>query len=419
MTQTNDTQSSQSQNSRQKAVVQAVLLFGLVSCLGDIIYEGARSANGQYFSLLSVSAATVGTLYGFGEFLGYALRLVSGRISDFTGRHWALIFLGYGTLIVVPLMGMTRSVPVLFALFLIERIGKALRNPPKDTILSQVAENHVGTGLVFGLQEALDQLGAFAGPMVFTAVFLTTGREDLASYQLGYRMMFLAYILVMAAVFIAYRRISGYDLAREGETITRDSDRLTPTFWLYCLFTFLATFGLVAYSIIGFHLKAAGVFSDAAITSLYSFAMIVDAVAELIIGRAYDRFKARSGKKSGGLLTLAVIPALTILIPLLTLGSDPALAAAGMALYGIVLGGHETVMRSAIADLTSFHKRGTAYGIFNTVYGLALFLGSSLMGLLYDALSPAAICAVVLMAEALALLVFLRIRRQITAGQES
>ena len=240
--------------------------------------------------------------------------------------------------------------------------------------------------------------------MVFTAVFLTTGREDLASYQLGYRMMFLAYILVMAAVFIAYRLISGYDLAREGETITRDSDRLTPTFWLYCLFTFLATFGLVAYSIIGFHLKAAGVFSDAAITSLYSFAMIVDAVAALIIGRAYDRFKARSGKKSGGLLTL---------------GSDPALAAAGMALYGIVLGGHETVMRSAIADLTSFHKRGTAYGIFNTVYGLALFLGSSLMGLLYDALSPAAICAVVLMAEALALLVFLRIRRQITAGQES
>lgn len=107
--------------------------------------------------------------------------------------------------------------------------------------------------------------------------------------------------------------------------------------------------------------------------------MIVDAVAALIIGRAYDRFKARSGKKSGGLLTLAVIPALTILIPLLTLGSDPALAAAGMALYGIVLGGHETVMRSAIADLTSFHKRGTAYGIFNTVYGLALFLGSSLM----------------------------------------
>ena len=90
-----------------------------------------------------------------------------------------------------------------------------------------------------------------------------------------------------------------------------------------------------------------------------------------------------------------------------------------MALYGIVLGGHETVMRSAIADLTSFHKRGTAYGIFNTIYGLALFLGSSLMGLLYDALSPAAICAVVLMAEALALLVFLRIRRQITAGQES
>lgn len=146
---------------KSNAVILAVVMFGLVSCFGDVIYEGARSANGQYFSLLAVNATAVGVLYGVGEFLGYALRLVSGKLSDATGKHWVLIFIGYGALITVPLMGMTRSIPMLFFLFLIERIGKALRNPPKDTILSQVAENRVGTGFVFGLQEALDQLGAF------------------------------------------------------------------------------------------------------------------------------------------------------------------------------------------------------------------------------------------------------------------
>ena len=81
-------------NGKRNAVLLAVVMFGIVSCFGDVIYEGARSANGQYFNLLAVNATTVGVLYGIGEFLGYALRLVSGKLSDATGKHWVLIFLG-------------------------------------------------------------------------------------------------------------------------------------------------------------------------------------------------------------------------------------------------------------------------------------------------------------------------------------
>ena len=164
-----------------RRVMFVVLLFGLVSCFGDVVYEGARSANGQYFSLLGASATMMGVLYGVGEFLGYALRLVSGRICDATGRHWPLIIAGYSSLVVVPFMGLTDNLYVLCTLFLIERIGKALRNPPKDAVLSQLSEKEIGTGMVFGIQEALDQLGAFAGPLVFTFVFLKTGETTIAA----------------------------------------------------------------------------------------------------------------------------------------------------------------------------------------------------------------------------------------------
>lgn len=249
--------------------------------------------------------------------------------------------------------------------------------------------------------------------MVFTVTFLRMGRQDLESYQMGYRLLLVAFILLMAAVFIAYRRISKYELVRVGESIHRESDRLTPIFWVYCLFAFLASFGLVAYSIVGFHLKAGGVLPDAGITALYAVAMVVDAVMALVIGHIYDRIKQRTGNRRAGLLTLAFIPPVTAAVPFLALGHSAGGAVAGLVLYGIVLGTHETIMRSAIADLTAFHKRGTAYGIFNAIYGLGLFCGSAVMGALYDHASVAAICAVVLVAEGAAFAVFLRLKKEV------
>ncbi|HOF99882.1 MAG TPA: MFS transporter [Clostridia bacterium] len=400
-------------DAKAKSVIAVVVMFGIISCFGDVIYEGGRSANGQYFNLLSISATKVGIIYGIGEFLGYALRLLSGRISDKTGKHWVLIFIGYGTLCVVPLMGLTTNWTILCALVLLERIGKALRNPPKDTILSQVAENHVGTGFVFGLQEALDQLGAFAGPLVFTFVFLLSGKNDAAAYQLGYKILIVAFALVMGSVYVAYRRVSRYNLTREGESIERGSDKLTSVFWIYCVFAFLSTFGFVAFSIIGYHLKDKGVMPDSQITLMYSIAMIVDAIMAMIIGRIYDVIKKKRNNKKAGLLTLIFIPFATLAMPFLTLSEDRWLVVAGFVMFGIIMGAHETIMRSAIADITSFRKRGTAYGIFNCAYGLAFLAGSSLMGWMYDHMSILSIGILVIAIEAAALGVFFVMRRSI------
>ena len=112
--------------------------------------------------------------------------------------------------------------------------------------------------------------------------------------------------------------------------------------------------------------------------------MIVDAITALVVEKAYDRLKTKTQLKTAGILILVAIPVLTILLAILSMQYSVSLVVGGMVVFGMVMGVHETIMRSAIADMTPLHKRGTGYGIFNTSYGLALFGGAALMGLFYD-----------------------------------
>lgn len=395
---------------RFSPAVTAIVIFGFISMLGDMVYESARSANSQYLSLIGISAARVGLVFGIGEFLGYFLRLIAGIISDRSGRQWLFMFAGYGMLLVVPLMGLTRNWNILVILILAERIGKSLRSPAKDTILSAVAENQVGLGFAFGLQEALDQVGAFAGPLVFTLVFALSGSDGVPQYQRGYRLLVVPFVVLMFFLAYARRKITRERLVPEAKSRESPPEHLRPLFWLYVAFAFFGTLGFVNFSVVGYHLKAKNLMSDAGITLLYSVAMIVDAVAAMLVGGAYDRLKKKTGASSGGLLVLMGIPVLTVALPFLTLARSPALVTAGMVLFGVIMGTHETVMRSAIADITPFHKRGTSYGVFNTAYGLALLCGSALMGWLYDLDKVWIIAVFTCAAEAVALVLYFRMR---------
>ncbi|MDI9499107.1 MAG: MFS transporter [Bacillota bacterium] len=405
-------------NRRISPAVVVIVIFGVISMLGDIVYESARSANSQYLNLLGIRAAKVGLIFGIGEFLGYALRLFAGILSDRSGRHWYFMFAGYGMLLSVPLMGLTVNWDFLVVFMLLERMGKALRNPAKDTVLSGVAENQVGIGFAFGLQEALDQLGAFLGPLVFTAVFFFTGKNGIREYQLGYKMLLVPYLLLLLFLTFAHRKITGANLLPSAPARTSQSIKLEPIFWIYTVFTFLCTVGFVNFSTIGYHLKASRLMSDGDITLLYALAMLVDAVAAMVVGKAYDRLKERTGKRTGGILVLAVIPLLTVSLPLLTLSHSKTLIVIGMMLFGVVMGTHETIMRSAIADITPYRKRGTGYGIFNSAYGLALLAGSALTGLFYDLQLTELIIVFTIIAEAAAVLLFIRLNRAITGGHQ-
>ncbi len=143
-----------------------VVLIGVVSFFADFTYEGARSITGPYLAILGASATLVGFIAGFGELLGYGLRLVSGRLSERTGEFWPITLFGYVVqMSAVPLLALAPNWQIAGLLIMVERIGKAIRNPPRDVMLSHAAKQ-IGYGWGFGLHEALDQFGALFGPLV-------------------------------------------------------------------------------------------------------------------------------------------------------------------------------------------------------------------------------------------------------------
>jgi MFS family permease len=363
----------------RKTALQLIVLFGVVSLCGDIVYEGARSVNGPFLKTLGANAAMVGLIVGIGEFFGYGIRLLSGYFADRTKAYWLFVFTGYALLMSVPLLALAGVWQIAAILMVLERFGKALRNPAKDTILSSAAKK-VGTGWGFGLNEAMDQIGAVIGPLLFTVVLALNG-----NYKLGYSLLWIPFVLVLASVFFAYKRVPVPEkLERTAEPKKGAKDKKLPrVFWYYSLFSFFTVTGFVSFALLGYHFKNLGVLTDSQIPLLYAVGMGVDAIAALVFGRLYDRF---------GMKTLAAIPILTMPIPFLCFlhGSGVPVsmvfwaAVAGIVLWGIVMGIQETIMKAAVADLTQIQRRATGYGIFNTAYGLAWLAGGALMGYLYD-----------------------------------
>ena len=399
-----------SDQAKRKAI-QIILLFGLVSLCGDLVYEAARSVNGPYLKILAANAAIVGLIAGAGEFLGYALRLVSGYFSDKIKAYWLFIFLGYGLIIAVPMLSLAGIWQVAAVFILFERIGKAIRSPARDTVLSSAA-SQVGTGWGFGLHEALDQIGAVAGPLIFVFVLALSknNHQDILVYQAGYRLLWIPFVMMMVCLVLARAKLARAQQLEAASPVNQE-EKLSRVFWLYAFFSFAATTGFANFVLIGYHFKTIGLFHDSWIPLFYALAMALDAVAALSIGKIYDVLKIRRKDHRAGLDTLIIIPVLSIFIPVCAFSHNPFLGVAGVAIWGIVMGAHETIMRSSIADITPLKKRGMGYGIFNSLYGLAMLIGGALTGLLYEH-SLVWLIAFSVIAELAAAALFFMLRRE-------
>lgn len=318
-----------------------ILLFGLISLLGDIIYEGARGVNGPYLETLGASAAIVGLVAGIGELLGYLIRLASGYFSDKSRAHWFFTIFGYSFLMVIPLLALTGIWQFAAIFMVLERIGKGIRSPAKDTILSQ-ATKQVGTGFGFAIVEFLDQVGATIGPLIFTFFFMSIGpgERSLIDYQHGYSLLWFPFVILMMVLFAAFFMVKNPEELEKAAVTRPMPDKITRTFRLYCIFTFITTLGFLSFAIIGYHLKANNIVTDAQIPLLYALAMGVDAVIGLIIGKWYDRLKEKHNNDHAGLLLLIALPLLTAPLPLFSLSSSLPLIIIGVVFWGIVMGTH-------------------------------------------------------------------------------
>ena len=367
-----------------------IIMFGIVSLFSDMTHEGAASIRGAYLTLLGASAATIGFVSGLGELVGYSMRYVFGRITDKTKKYWPMTVLGYILdIIAVPLLALVgeNGWIAACALLIIQRMGKAIKKPAKDTIMSFAATQE-GAGKSFGIQELLDQLGAFLGPVLLYLVMLnqTTG-DTYTLYRRCFAVLAIPGAITLILLFLTMRKFPNPEQF-EPEPKEYIPFKLKKEFIFYIAGISLFAFGFIDYSLVLMHIsrnfagiasaagKTSSIISSGTLPLIYAGAMLVDAIAALFFGYFYD-------KKGVAALVLSTI--LSAPFSILVFASDSlALVLLGIALWGVGMGAQESILKAAVAGMVPKSSRATGYGIFEFAFGIFWFLGSWLLGVLYD-----------------------------------
>ncbi|HVN09780.1 MAG TPA: MFS transporter [Patescibacteria group bacterium] len=373
----------------RKIALRFVLLVGAMSFFADFTYEGARGILGPYLELLGASGAAVGVVAGLGELAGYGLRLVSGRLADRTRLYWPITIFGYVVqMAAVPALALAGSWPAAAALLVAERAGRATRNPPRDVMLSHAGHQMGGYGWAFGLHEGLDQLGALCGPLLMAFLLFRHGNGTGVG---GYRMAF-AVLLVPALATLALLAVARTMYPRPEEMEAHPPDvhaaGLPRVFWIYLAGAALVGAGFADFALVAYHFQKASSVPAVWIPIFYSVAMGVGGAGSLLFGKLFDRHGLRV------LVPLTVLSA--AFAPLVFFGGFW-VALAGSAVWGAGMGVHESIVPAAVAPMVRPERRASAYGLFTAGYGVAWFLGSALIGFLYDlSLSVTVVSCIVL-----------------------
>jgi MFS family permease len=397
---------------------RVVLWFGVISLTADMVYEGARSMYGPLLASLGATALVVGVVTGLGEAMALVLRLVFGPLADRTGQYWRLTIVGYGlTVVSVPLLAAAPFVggaglSLAAGLILLERSGKAVRSPSKSALLAHAA-GAVGRGRGFGVQKAMDQVGAFAGPLLVAAVVAATG-----VIWPGMLVLAVPGAIAMAVLLVLRARVPDLALVDpspvgrtppESQPALGDDDRAGPLsgirhrpfvrawlgdalgqdlpaeFFRFAVAASLTTGGLVTFGIIGYHLTADGVVSVAAVPVIYAGAMAVGAVSALGVGWAFDRVGAK---------VLLVVPFLVAAVPALALTESVPVVFVGVTVWGLATGVQDSAVKALVAEIVPAARRATAYGVFAGIQGAFAVIGGAVVGWLYDVSLPALVAAV-------------------------
>ena len=381
-----------------------VIAFGLVSLFADMVYEGARSIIGPFLATLGASATTVGLVAGAGEFIGYGLRLGSAYLVTRTRHYWAWTITGYAlTVASVPLLGVAGAVVPAMVLSGGERLGKAVRGPAKDTLLSH-ASAATGRGKAFGVHQFMDQLGAVAGPLLLAAVL--AWRAD--DYRAAFAALAVPGVVVLAILFWLRLRVpdpSVYEApiplaAGPSAVATRERPPLPARFWKFAGAVALLSCGVASFPLLAFHAQTRQLLSDAMVPVLFAAAMLVDGVAGLVVGHAYDRLG----------------PKVLLAVPLAACGAAAAFADTawlvwlGVAVWGVVNGVLDSTVKAVVTTLVVPASRALAFGWLSLVRGLGLLVAGGVLGAAYERDVNLAV-ALVIAANALALVGLARVLR--------
>lgn len=369
---------SEKNKKRISGALAFITLMGIVSLFSDMTHEGARSVLGEYLNLTGASAATIGFVSGVGELCGYSLRLLSGFIADKTKKYWTLVIAGYALqVLAIPALALIPENGWVIAcgLVILERIGKAIKKPAKNTLVS-FAASEVGTGKGFAYQEFLDQLGAFLGPVLLFVISLIKGTGNLFStYRICFAFLGIPALITIALVVFSKVKYPNPEIF-EKEKEEKKEFHFQKSFVYYMIAICLFAFGFADFTLITLHAAKMQVFPEATLSLLYAAAMAVDAFAALFFGWLFDRI----GLKALILSTLCS----AFFSCFIFLSGNPWMIGVGIILWGVGMGAQESIMKAAVSKIIPKSMRSSGFGIFETGFGIAWFLGSWLLGALYD-----------------------------------
>ena len=356
-----------------------IWVLGFVSLLMDISSEMIHSLLPMFMvGTLGMSVALVGLLEGLAEATALILKVFSGVISDWFGKRKPLAVLGYGLgAVTKPLFALATGPGMIFSARLLDRVGKGIRGAPRDALVADIAPPEQ-RGAAFGLRQSLDTVGAFLGPLLAVGLMLLWANDFRAVFAVAIIPAVLCVLLLVLGVQEPERPAG----APRVNPISRTNlKRLPRAYWW--VVGVGAVFTLARFSEAFLVLRAEQTGIALALVPLVMVAMnAVYAASAYPFGRLSDGMPHQRLLLAG----LAVLVAADVVLALSTHWTGLLL---GVALWGVHMGLTQGLLAAMVADAAPADLRGTAYGFFNLVSGLAMLAASVLAGLLWQYLGPA------------------------------
>ncbi len=348
--------------------------MGLVSMLMDISSEMIHSLLPMFMvGTLGASALAVGLIEGVAESTALIVKVFSGALSDYLGRRKGLAVLGYALgALTKPLFALAQTTGIVLTARVVDRIGKGIRGAPRDALVADITPPAV-RGAAFGLRQSLDTVGAFVGPLLAAGLMLWWANDFRAVFWVAV----IPGVLAVVVLVVGVREPATHTGSRRTNPIKRSNlRRLSAAYWGVVAIGAIFTLARFSEAFLVLRAQQGGV--PIALVPLVMVAMnLVYALSAYPFGRLADRMSHTA------LLALGIV---VLIAADLVLATDDhwTTVVAGVALWGVHLGMTQGLLATMVADTAPADLRGTAFGMFNLVSGLAMLIASALAGWLWD-----------------------------------
>lgn len=357
-----------------RQIPSGVWVLGFVSMLMDISSEMVHSLLPMFMvTVLGTSAFTVGIIEGLAESTALIVKVFSGALSDYLGKRKGLAVFGYALgALTKPLFAISSGTGMVVTARLLDRVGKGIRGAPRDALVADITPSHV-RGAAFGLRQSLDTVGAFTGPLIAVGLMLLWSNDFRAIFWVAV----VPGLLAVALLLFGVREPARPSGERRTNPIQRENpSRLGNSYWWVVIIGAVFTLARFSEAFLVLRAQQSGV--AMALVPLVMVAMnVVYAVAAYPFGMLSDRI-SHSTLLAAGLVVLIAADLV------LASGNHWTTMLAGVALWGIHMGMTQGLLATMVADTAPSDRRGTAYGVFNLMSGLAMLLASGIAGWLWD-----------------------------------